>query len=78
MSNWHSLLDKTIPPQALVTISSAAQTCSFSNTPYCVDLSLMTSDELKETQTIMEEKVYRIWTVLSAFEGKDQVSSIAL
>ncbi|KAK4521315.1 Endocytosis and vacuole integrity protein [Mucor velutinosus] len=33
-----------------------------------LDLSLMTSDELKETQTIMEEKVYRIWTVLSAFE----------
>jgi hypothetical protein len=30
----------------------------------------MSSDELKETQTIMEEKVYRIWTVLSAFEGK--------
>jgi hypothetical protein len=30
----------------------------------------MTADELRETQTIMEEKVYRIWTVLSAFEGK--------
>lgn len=48
------------------------------NTAFCLDLSLMTSDELKETQTIMEEKVYRIWTVLSAFEGKDQVSSILL
>ena len=34
-----------------------------------VDISQMSSDELKETQTIMEEKVYRIWTVLSAFEG---------
>ncbi|KAG2228706.1 hypothetical protein INT48_001980 [Thamnidium elegans] len=33
-----------------------------------VDLSQMSSDELKDTQTIMEEKVYRIWTVLSAFE----------
>jgi hypothetical protein len=31
----------------------------------------MSSDELKESQTIMEEKVYRIWTVLSAFEGKN-------
>lgn len=30
----------------------------------------MSSDELKDTQTIMEEKVYRIWTVLSAFEGR--------
>jgi hypothetical protein len=29
----------------------------------------MSSEELKETQNIMEEKVYRIWTVLSAFEG---------
>lgn len=29
----------------------------------------MTSEELKESQNIMEEKVYRIWTVLSAFEG---------
>lgn len=48
------------------------------NAAFCLDLSLMTSDELKETQTIMEEKVYRIWTVLSAFEGKDQVSSILL
>lgn len=34
-----------------------------------LDLSQMSSDELKDTQTIMEEKVYRIWTVLSAFEG---------
>ncbi|CEI99423.1 Putative Rho GTPase-activating protein [Rhizopus microsporus] len=28
----------------------------------------MTSEELKEAQNVMEEKVYRIWTVLSAFE----------
>ncbi|KAG1047678.1 hypothetical protein G6F43_009885 [Rhizopus delemar] len=33
-----------------------------------IDLSKMTSEELKEAQNIMEEKVYRIWTVLSAFE----------
>lgn len=35
-----------------------------------LDLSKMSPDELKETQTIMEEKIYRIWTILSAFEGK--------
>ncbi|KAG0183842.1 hypothetical protein DFQ28_000768 [Apophysomyces sp. BC1034] len=32
------------------------------------DLSQMTANNLTETQTAMEEKVYRIWTVLSAFE----------
>ncbi|KAF7727490.1 hypothetical protein EC973_007468 [Apophysomyces ossiformis] len=32
------------------------------------DLSQMTASHLKEIQTAMEEKVYRIWTVLSAFE----------
>jgi hypothetical protein len=37
----------------------------------------MSSEELKETQTIMEEKVYRIWTVLSAFEGKDTPISVS-
>ncbi|CAO3691998.1 unnamed protein product [Rhizopus stolonifer] len=33
-----------------------------------LDLSRITSEELEEAQNIMEEKVYRIWTVLSAFE----------
>lgn len=33
----------------------------------------MTSEELKEAQNVMEEKVYRIWTVLSAFEGKSDL-----
>ncbi|KAI9248904.1 hypothetical protein BY458DRAFT_536525 [Sporodiniella umbellata] len=32
------------------------------------DLSTATSEQLKEHQNAMEEKVYRIWTVLSAFE----------
>ncbi|KAI8069153.1 hypothetical protein BC940DRAFT_332450 [Gongronella butleri] len=34
------------------------------------DASQLTASELKATQTAMEDKVYRIWTVLSAFEGK--------
>ena len=29
----------------------------------------MTMDELRDAQVAMEDKVYRIWTVLSAFEG---------
>lgn len=32
--------------------------------------------ELVERQRDMEEKVYRIWTVLSAFEGMVMVSGI--
>ncbi|KAI8384965.1 uncharacterized protein BYT42DRAFT_281393 [Radiomyces spectabilis] len=32
------------------------------------DVSLLTADELREAQTAMEDKVYRIWTVLTAFE----------
>ncbi|KAI8084623.1 uncharacterized protein BX664DRAFT_337422 [Halteromyces radiatus] len=32
------------------------------------DLSHLTATELRDAQTAMEEKVYRIWTVLSAFE----------
>jgi hypothetical protein len=35
-----------------------------------LDLDHLTATELKDAQTAMEEKVYRIWTVLSAFEGK--------
>lgn len=32
----------------------------------------MTADQLREMQAAMEDKVYRIWTVLSAFEGNQQ------
>ncbi|RUS25266.1 hypothetical protein BC938DRAFT_472404 [Jimgerdemannia flammicorona] len=32
------------------------------------DTSRMTAEELREEQRVMEEKVYQIWTVLSAFE----------
>ncbi|KAI7860850.1 hypothetical protein BDC45DRAFT_492974 [Circinella umbellata] len=32
------------------------------------DVSKMTMDELRDAQVAMEDKVYRIWTVLSAFE----------
>lgn len=35
-----------------------------------LDVTKMTIDELRESQVAMEDKVYRIWTVLSAFEGK--------
>lgn len=30
----------------------------------------MTPEQVREVQVAMEDKVYRIWTVLSAFEGK--------
>lgn len=43
-----------------------------------LDLDHLTATELKDTQTVMEEKVYRIWTVLSAFEGKIQDTSSTL
>lgn len=35
-----------------------------------LDVTKMTIEELRESQVAMEDKVYRIWTVLSAFEGK--------
>ncbi|KAI8359837.1 hypothetical protein BD560DRAFT_437539, partial [Blakeslea trispora] len=45
-----------------------AQSFAVDDAPTPIDLTKVTSEELKETQTVMEDKVYRIWTVLSAFE----------
>lgn len=43
-----------------------------------LDLNHLTAMELRDAQTVMEEKVYRIWTVLSAFEGKGKKSAFDL
>ena len=38
----------------------------------------MTMDELRDAQVAMEDKVYRIWTVLSAFEGNKTTKTVPI